>query len=272
VLNRRLASAFIIALVVAGVFTYWLSQRFQKSHAAVAAAPRNQYVAAVANLDAGQTIKPENLKLVDWPAAMPLAGAFTTPQPLIGRVVLYPLTAGEPIRDSQLAAPGATSGLTVKIPDGMRAISLHTDDVVGVAGFLLPGTHVDVLVTIHPPGEPDPVTNTVLQNVQVLTSGQKSEPDPEGKPITATVVTLLVTPEQAEKVDLATTQGIIHFTLRNGVDNEEFKGPPAQFAELAGMKTPDGKPILKPAAERPAPKPYVVETFMGGTVKTDNFQ
>ena len=207
-LNRRLASALIIALVVAGVFTYWLSQKFQRSHSAVAVAPKNQYVAVVANLDAGQTIKAENLKLVDWPAAMPLSGAFTTPQPLIGRVVLYPLAAGEPIRDSQLAAVGASSGLTVKIPDGMRAISLHTDDVVGVAGFLLPGTHVDVLVTIHPPGEPDPVTNTVLQNVQVLTSGQKSEPDPEGKPI-ATVVTLLVTPEQAEEeIRLAATQGI----------------------------------------------------------------
>jgi len=272
VLNRRLASAFIIALVVAGVFTYWLSQRFQRSHTPAAAA-KSQYVAAAANLEAGQTIKAENLRLVDWPATMPLTGAFTTPQPVIGRVVLYPVAAGDPIRDTQLAAPGTASGLTVKIPDGMRAISLHTDDVVGVAGFLLPGTHVDVLVTIHPPGGADPVTNTVLQNVQVLTSGQKIEPDPEGKPITATVVTLLVSPDQAEKVDLATTQGIIHFTLRNGVDKEEFKGPPALFAELSGLKTSDGKPVTKPVGERPAPKPYVVETFMGGgAVKMDNFQ
>ncbi len=268
-LNRRLASAFIIALVVAGVFTYWLSQRFQRSHTAPPP-PKSQYVAAVADIDAGQTLKAENLRLVDWPASMPLAGASTTPQPLIGRVVLYPLAAGEPIRDSQLAAAGSSSGLTVKIPDGMRAISLHSDDVVGVAGFLLPGTHVDVLVTIHPPGEPDPVTNTVLQNVEVLTSGQKTEPDPEGKPVTATVVTLLVSPEQAEKVDLASTQGIVHFVLRNGVDKEEFKGPPAQFAELSGMTNAQGKPVIKP--EHQAPKPYVVETFMGGAVKTDNFQ
>jgi pilus assembly protein CpaB len=111
----------------------------------------------------------------------------------------------------------------------------------------------------------------VLQNVEVLTSGQKTEPDPEGKPITATVVTLLVSPEQAEKVDLASNQGIVHFILRNGVDNQEFKGPPAQFGELAGLKTPDGKPIIKPAEHAP-PKPYVVETVMGGTVRTDNFQ
>jgi pilus assembly protein CpaB len=185
--------------------------------------------------------------------------------------VLYPLAAGQPIQERQLASPGSSSGLTVKIPDGMRAIALHSDDIVGVAGFLLPGTHVDVLVTIHPPGEPDPVTNTVLQNVEVLTTGQKTEPDPEGKPVTATVVTLLVSPEQAEKVDLASTQGIVHFVLRNGVDKEEFKGPPAQFAELSGMTNAQGKPVIKPT-ERQAPRPYVVETFMGGSVKTDNFQ
>ena len=204
-LNRRLTSAFIIALVIAGVFTYWLSQRFQKAHTAPPPA-KSQYVAAAVNLDAGQTIKAENLRLVDWPATMPLTGAFTAPQPLVGRVVMYPLAAGEPILDRQLANAGSSSGLTVKIPGGMRAISLRSDEVVGVAGFLLPGTHVDVLVTIRPPNA-DPVTNTVLQNVQVLASGQKIEPDPEGKPVTATVVTLLVSPEQAEKVDLATTQG-----------------------------------------------------------------
>jgi len=270
VLNRRLTSAFIIALVIAGVFTYWLSQRFQKAHNAPPP-QKSQYVAAAMNLDAGQTIKAENLRLVDWPSTMPLTGAFTTPQPLVGRVVMYPLAAGEPILDRQLANAGASSGLTVKIPDGMRAISLRSDEVVGVAGFLLPGTHVDVLVTIRPPNA-DPVTNTVLQNVEVLASGQKIEPDPEGKPVTATVVTLLVSPEEAEKVDLATTQGIVHFTLRNGVDTADYKGPPAQYAELSGLTTPAGKPVTKPAAERPAPKPYVVETFMGTAVKTDNFQ
>jgi pilus assembly protein CpaB len=271
VLNRRLTSAFIIALVVAGVFTYWLSQRFQKAHTAAPAA-KSQYVAAAANLEAGQAIKAENLRLVDWPATMPLTGAFADPKPLVGRVVLYPLAAGEPILDRQLANPGASSGLTMKIPDGMRAISLHSDDVVGVAGFLLPGTHVDVLVTIHPSGGGDPVTNTVLQNVQVLTSGQKIEPDPEGKPASTTVVTLLVSPEQAEKVDLASTQGIVHFVLRNGVDDKQFDGPPALFAELSGLKTASGKPVDARPAEHPAPKPYVVETFMGSAVKTDNFQ
>jgi len=271
VLNRRLTVAFIIALVISGIFTFWLSQRFKTRTPAPAA--KSQYIAAAANMEAGQAIKAENLRLVDWPATMPLTGAFTAPQPLIGRIVLYPLGAGEPILERQLANPGSGVGLTMKIPDGMRAISLRSDEIVGVAGFLLPGTHVDVLVTMRP-ANGDPVTSTVLQNVQVLATGQKTEPDPEGKPATATVVTLLVKPEDAQRVDLASTQGIVHFILRNGVDRDEFKGSPALYSELSGGPNPvagAAKPVRK-RLQLIAAKPYSVETFLGPTVKTDNFQ
>src|SRR6185437_14213573 len=127
----------------------------------------------------------------------------------VGRSLLYPMDKGQLITDKVLSASGSGLGLAGMIPDGMRAISLRSDEVVGVAGFLLPGTHVDVLVTMHPPGGADPVTNTVLQDVQVLASGQKIEPDPEGKPVNTTVVTLLVKPDDAERVDLASTQGIV---------------------------------------------------------------
>ena len=267
-ITRRLTSAFIIALVISGIFTFWLSQRFKSKPAPPP--PKSQYVALTANLEAGQQIKAENLRMVDWPATVPLPGAFNAPQPVIGRIVLYPLAAGEPILERQLANPGSSAGLSTKIPDGMRAISLRSDEVVGVAGFLLPGTHVDVLVTVHPPGGADPVTNTVLQDVEILTTGQKIEPDPEGKPTTATVVTLLVKPEDAQKVDLASTQGIVHFVLRNGVDNAEFKGPPALFSQLAGTPPPPPPSAVRKALA--AVKPYQVETFMGPNVKTDNFQ
>lgn len=123
-MNRRLTSAFIIALVVSGVFTFWLSQKYMKNRPAPPA-PKSQYVAAAANLEAGQAIKAENLRLVDWPTSVPLPGAFTAPQPLVGRILLYPIAAGEPILERQLANPGSGLGLTVKIPDGMRAISLQ---------------------------------------------------------------------------------------------------------------------------------------------------
>ena len=267
-ITRRLASAFVIALVISGIFTFWLSQKFTKMRTAPPPVIKSQYVAAAANMEAGQVIKAENLHMVAWPASVPLQGAFNTTQPLVGRIVLYPLAAGEPILERQLSTPGSGNGITVKIPDGMRAIALRTDEVVGVAGFLLPGTHVDVLVTLHPANSPDPVTTTVLQDAQVLATGQKTEPDPDGKPATATVVTILVSPEDAERVDMAANQGVVHFVLRNGSDRLEAKADPVLLSQLTPAPPP---PKATQKAAQPAPKPYVVETFMGPTVKTENF-
>ena len=268
-ITRRLTSAFIIALVVAGIFTVWLSQKFNKTPVAPPA-PKSQYVAAAANMEAGQVIKAENLHMVDWPASMPLSGAFTAPQPLVGRIVMYPLAAGEPILERQLSSAGSGNGITVKIPDGMRALSLRTDEVVGVAGFILPGTHVDVLVTLHPSNIPDTLTTTVLQDAEVLATGQKIEPDPEGKPVTATVVTILVSPVDAERVVLASMQGTVRFVLRNGLDRQDSSGPGVLFSQLTPQ--PQLPTKIGPRAAPAPPKPYAVETFMGSAVKTDNFQ
>ena len=272
-ITRRLTAAFIIALVVSGVFTFWLSQKFTKTRPAPPP-PKSEYVAVVSNMEAGQAIRAENLRMVDWPASVPLLGAFKAPEPLVGRVVMYPLAAGEPILERELSSPGAGSGITVKIPDGMRAISLRTDEVVGVAGFLLPGTRVDVLVTLRMANSPDPATSTVLQDAEILATGQKTEPDPEGKPTTATVVTLLVKPEDAERVVLASTQGTVHFVLRNGVDRQPFNGPPVLLSQLSGIAPPAPE---KAAAPKPQPRlevvrRYSVETYMGEKVRTDNFQ
>src|ERR1700729_625915 len=122
---RRLISALFVALLISGVFTFWLSKKFAKPH--VAAVPeKQQYVASATNLEAGEILKPASLKLVDWPASSPLQGAFIKPEDLTGRVVIYPVGAGEPIQERQLASAGSSSGLTVKIPEGMRAISLHS--------------------------------------------------------------------------------------------------------------------------------------------------
>ena len=270
-MNRRLTSAFIIALLVSGVFTLWLSTRFSKNRPAPPPA-KSQYVAAAANLQADQVIRAENLRLVDWPASVPLNGAFSSPAPLIGRIVLYPLSEGEPILERQLSSPGSGTGITVKIPTGMRAISLRTDEVVGVAGFLLPGTHVDVLVTLHTTTAPDPVTFTVLQDAEVLAAGQKTEPDPDGKATISTVVTLLVKPEDAERVVLASNQGTVHFVLRNGVDREEFKGPPALLAQLSGIAPPAPEKVIPKPPELLVVKTYTVETILGKTPRMDEFQ
>lgn len=274
-MNRRLTSAFIVALLISGVFTLWLSTRFSKNRTVAPAPEKSQYVAASTSLQADQVIRANNVRLIDWPASVPLPGAFTNPGALIGRVVMYPLAEGEPILERQLSNPGAGNGITVRIPNGMRAISLRSDDVVGVAGFLLPGTHVDVLVTLHTNNNPDPLTFTVLQDAVVLASGQKTDPDPEGKASSATEVTILVKPEDAERVVLASNQGTIHFALRNGVDREQFKGPPALLAGLYGMALPVVAEKVKEVPKAPeqlVAKTYTVETILGKAQRMDDFQ
>jgi pilus assembly protein CpaB len=275
-ITKRLTLAFIVALVVSGIFTLVLSRKVSKS--APPPPPKSQYVAAAGPVEAGQALRAENLKLIEWPASMPLQGAFTTPESLVGRVVLYPLAVGEPVLERQLSSPGTGVGLTVKIPDGMRAISLKSDEVVGVAGFLLPGTHIDVLVTLHALNSPETLTSTVLQDAEVLASGQKTQPDPEGKAITATVVTLLVKPEDAERVVLASTQGTLHFVLRNGADRVNVEGKPVQLSQLTGGVGVPPPPVIidrsKLTAEiRPViAKTYAVETTLGSKQRMDTFQ
>jgi pilus assembly protein CpaB len=231
-----------------------------------------QYVATVADLDAGETIRPADLQRIEWPSSVSLDGAFLKPEDVVGRTLLYPLAKGEPLLSRQLTAPGTGAGLSTKIPDGMRAISLKSDQVVGVAGFLLPGTHIDVLVTYHTPGSTEPVTSTVLQDARILAAGQKMQPDPEGKASTVDVVTLLVTPYDAERVVLASAQGTVHFVLRNGSDHAHLADQPAQMSGLGEVVK--GKSvqisIRKVAAPAP-PKPYSVDTLRGDKHSVENF-
>lgn len=257
-MKRRLSSAFFIALLVSGGCTFLLSRKMRQQ--APAPIPKQSYVAAAVELQAGQVLKAENLKFVDWPTSFPLAGAFSKPQELVGRSVLYPLAAGEPVLARDLTIPG--SGLTVKIPDGMRAVALRSDEVVGVAGFLFPGSHVDVLVTYHTEKSPEPATATVLQNAQVLAVGHEVQPTPDGKPTTVDVVTLLMNPADAERVVLASTQGSIHFVLRNGADQTQVADNPIELSQMI----PQSEAKQAVAARRGfvrRHKPYVVETLLG---------
>ena len=270
---RRLVTALFMALLVSGVFTYWLAKKFAKPHVAVV--PKLQYVATSKALDAGEILKAGDLTSVEWPATSPLEGAHQKPEELAGRTLMYPLSAGQPVLDQQLSAAGAGVGLSAKIPDGMRAISLRSDEVVGVAGFLLPGTHVDVLVTYHVDNQPMPVTQMVLQDVEVVAAGQQMQPDGSGKAVTANVVTLLVKPEDAEKVVLATAQGSVHFVLRNGTDHQQV----ADVDQQSGLNS---KPVAAPAAPRvrvfrkeptvAVSKPYVVHTVNGDKQSSESFQ
>ncbi len=152
----------------------------------------------------------------------------------------------------------------MKIPEGMRAISLKSDDVIGVAGFLLPGTYVDVLVTYHTAATSEPITATILQDVQVLAAGQKFQPDPEGKAVSVDVVTLLVKPEDAERVVLASSQGMVHFVLRNGTDKTSAKETAIQLSQLDGGAPARPVSTSEPRPVRSVPPPYTVEIITGG--------
>jgi len=265
---RRLIIALLLALSVSALFTWWLSRNMTKNRAA--APPQNRYVATARALQSGEALALGDLTFVQWPASTPLDGAFVKPEAVVGRTVLYPLAAGEPILEKHLAAAGAGPGLTGEIPSGMRAVALKTDEVAGVAGFLLPGTHVDVLVTYVLAGRPDPVTATVLQDVVVLAAGHQFQPDPSGKPASVGVVTLLLRPEDAEEAVLASAQGTIHFVLRNGADREHASRPPATLPQLAD--TPAVK--HQTAASRPvaqAHKPWIVETLSGRNSRSESF-
>lgn len=268
---RRLLGALLLALVGSGLFTFWLSQKYAKP--AAAAAPRLQYVASVHPLEPGETLVKTNLTLVDWSGGK-LEGGFAKPDDLVGRTVLYPMSAGEPIIERQLAAAGSGLGLSTRIPDGMRAISLRTDQVVGVAGFLLPGTHVDVLVTFRTQDQPNPVTSTVLQDALVIAAGQKMQPDPEGKPTTVDVVTLLVKPNDAERVTLASQQGTVHFILRNGSDHVQVEDKPAEMSELGSVKPAAAHGKIHRIDAKPAPvsNVYTIQTVAGGKQTSESFQ
>jgi len=269
---KRLITGLFVALLVSCVFTFWLSKKFAKP---VAAAPvKVQYVAAAKSLDAGEVLSTDDLKMVDWPNNQPLDGAFNKADGLVGRVLLYPLPSDQPIVEKQLASAGSGVGLSSRIPAGMRAISLKSDEVMGVAGFMAPGTHVDVLVTFRPNMmSGDQTTQTVLQDVQILAVDQKTAPDPQGKPTTANVVTLLVNPDDAEKAVLAAAQGAVHFVLRNGTDHDHVSDKPV----MLNGKVEDPSPKHTGGAKKvltlqPVVKPYEIETVEGNKKSTESFQ
>ena len=176
-----------------------------------------------------------------------------------------------------LGLEGSGIGLSGRIPPGMRATAVRSNAIVGVAGFLYPGSHVDVLVTYTPPGGNNiPVTETVLQDVEVLTAGQTTEPDPQGKPQTVNVVTLLLNPEDSQRLQLASMQGGIQFVLRSGVDQKSVNLKPTRLDQLVASEKP---PVVVPPSTKKAPKRiepsrptiYVLEVIQGTKRSVEKF-
>ena len=240
--NRTLAVMFV-ALLVAGAAT-WAMFR------AVSRIPVRQvevasvYVAvATENLPNGTRLTKDHIKVVGWPASNQVPGTFKTADEIVGRGLIQPITVNEPLTESKLAPIEAGAGLPPSIPPGMRAVSVRVNDVIGVAGFTVPGTRVDVLVTLRETN--DTLTRAVLSNIQVLTAGTMidQEKAKDGQAIRSSVVTLLVTPEDAEKITLAQSAGGIMLVLRNPMDMIPTETKGARMASLRGA--PDAPPVVK---------------------------
>lgn len=267
--TRRLGFALVAALLISIGITSFFYVSITRHQASVR--PQTKRVIAVAAaLQPGTALTADNLTEINWPVSVPLDGLIEKKDDAIGRVLIYAMEANEPVLKRTLA-PSGSYGLAAKIPDGMRATSVKTNEVTDVAGFLFPGSHVDVLVTLRGDGNAS-VTRTVLQNVQVLATGTKTDPDPNGKPENVTVVTLLVTPEESEKLALAqNNQGTIHFVLRNGGDTATPTTAPVDMAELSGIPNKVPQTKRKAAAKAPEPATYSVETVVGSKVLVSKF-
>jgi pilus assembly protein CpaB len=236
-MDRRVLTVLVLSLVLALVVSVLFYRVFLsgRSGRAKHAVKTRDVVVATQALGIGSMLKTEQVKLAKVPADQFPAGAFEKIQDVLDRPVASPILAEEPIREGRLAARGAGFGLAPMIAPGMRAVAVKVDEVVGVAGFVLPGMRVDVLLTGQPPGGDRRVTRTVLQNIVVLTAGQSFEPDSRGKAINAPVVTLLVTPQQAETLTLSGSEGRVQLVLRNGADQIVEPTPGRDTSDLYGV-------------------------------------
>jgi pilus assembly protein CpaB len=258
--------------------------RLIASRATTAAAPAvAQVIVASRNLELGTLLKESDLKMGNWSGALP-KGAVARKEDIVGRGVISTVYQNEPVVESRLAAKGAGAGLAAMIPAGMRAFAVRVNEVVGVAGFVVPGMRVDVLISGNPPNAVNnnmgTVARTLLQNVEVLSAGQNFQKDAEGKPIQVQVVNLLVTPDQCEILSLATNETRVQLVLRNPMDTDTTKTKGTAMANLFSGRNDQlimpmqaqPRPIVRarriapPAPqqvkEKPAP-PVMVEVFNG---------
>lgn len=253
--------AFLLAAVLAGGITFLLYRRLNAKNSQ---RPMTKIVAATADLPMGATLAAKDVVLVDWPADAPLAGTFSKVDGVLGHPLVHSVGAKQPIFQRDLGVEGSGIGLAAKIPPGMRATAVRSNEIVGVAGFLYPGSHVDVLATYNVPNNGN-LTQTVLQDVEVVTAGQTIEPDPQGKPQEVNVVTLLLNPEDSQKLQLASAQGTIQFVLRNGADAKNVDIHPTRLDQLLGITkpAPTPAPVAKKRTALPPQASYVLEVIEG---------
>src|ERR1700761_1953134 len=249
-MNRRLATVLFSAFAVAAICSY-LVYRVIGNRLGAVQPKTTRVIVAATDIKLGSLLRDVDLSTADFVGSLP-KGAILKKEDAIGRGVVSNLYQGEPIIDSRLAAAGSGGGLAATIRQGMRACAVKVDEVVGVAGFVTPGMRVDVLISGNPPGPVNPAegtkVRTLFQNVEVLSAGTDIQKDNEGKPQQVQVVNLLVTPEQAELLSLASTQTHIQLVLRNPLDTQVAQLSGSALARL--YTDPNANPIAKSPSRR----------------------
>ena len=237
-MRNRIFAVLALAILAGGGLAYGTYNVINNNQPAAAAPMQTQsVVVARGDLMLGAELKAEDLSVVNFPKGAAPEGAFDKPADIVGRGVISPMVKNEIVLPAKLASKEAGVGLPPVIPEGMRALSVRVNEVIGVAGYVLPGTRVDVLATASPTDvHADMTTKVILSNVQVVTAGTRLEQDQEkGKPMQVTVVTLLVFPEQAERLALASTEGKIQLALRNPIDKGAPETPGIRPGTLLGL-------------------------------------
>jgi len=252
--RMRVFIVLALAIAAGGTFAFGTYQYMQNVPARTVEVPTSQVVVAATDLQLGAELKPTDLKAIQWPSGAVPEGSFAKPEDLVGRGLILPVVQNEPFLPSKLAPKEAGAGLPPVIQPGYRALSVRVNDVVGVAGYVLPGTRVDVVATVNPTQQPQDITSKViLTNVLVLAAGTKIERDVENnKPVQVNVVTLLVNPDEAERLTLASTEGKIQLALRNPMDQTAPHTPGVRPAGLMGSGV--SAPVRRVAANTAAPR------------------
>jgi len=228
-----------------------------------AAAPSRTIVVAARDLEAGAIVRREDVESVAWPGSAVPEGFTTQVGEVVGRGLIVEVRENEPLLAWKLARKEAGGGLSITIPEGMRAVSVEVDEVVGVAGFVLPGTRVDVLATVMPGTDrSQTTTRMILQNIRALAADQRYQQEIDGEPQYVTVVTLLVTPAQAEALTLAATEGRIQLALRNTLDAEEIETRGRRITSLVARARRPSRATSR--SVRPPDPERVIESYEGG--------
>ena len=274
--NRLMLIGFI-ALAL-GVLASFAVYKNLQSKSGAKSVPGEDIIVAAEDLQVGAKIEDKDIKLVHFPSADLPAGVFHIRGKLIGRGVVLPIARGEFILTSKVAGENAGSGLPALIPPGMRAVSVRVNDTSSVAGFVLPGTRVDVLLTGNPEGSNEQQTTTVLENVAVIANGSRLERSSTGEAQTTPVITLLVSPDDAEKLTLASNQGHIQLALRNPTDTKHEELAAVKSRALYGFappppvaSTPKPRHVTTTPPPPSMPTAYTIEVYKGDKKEESKF-